>query len=122
MKISFTVILLLIIKFAFAQQETNLITNSKDSVIKICAPSRINAICKPLTVIKYGNKTYQFISDSSNSSFLNTFSPKDITAIEILKDKTEVAKYGDNAKNGVIIITVKNAKNTRRKISALKNI
>lgn len=122
MKISFTVILLLIIKFAFAQQETTLITNSKDSVIKICAPSRINAICKTLTVIKYGNKTYQFISDSSNSSFLNTFSPKDITAIEILKDKTEAAKYGDNAKNGVVIITVKNDKNTRRKINALKNI
>ena len=44
-------------------------------------------------------------------NLLETMSPNDIEKIEVLKDATAKDKYGDKAKDGVILITTKkNAK------------
>ncbi len=40
-------------------------------------------------------------------SILNSINPQDIESIEILKDKPAIDKYGDKAKHGVILITMK---------------
>ncbi|MCM1078237.1 MAG: M56 family metallopeptidase [Bacteroidales bacterium] len=38
---------------------------------------------------------------------INNINPEDIKEITVLKDKTAMDKYGDDAKNGVIVITMK---------------
>ena len=38
---------------------------------------------------------------------LNSIDPNDIESISVLKDKSAMDIYGDDAKNGVIIITKK---------------
>jgi TonB-dependent SusC/RagA subfamily outer membrane receptor len=41
--------------------------------------------------------------------------PEDIQQIEVLKDKKATDKYGEEGKNGVIIITTKDPKKYRKK-------
>lgn len=48
--------------------------------------------------------------DKSNTSPLKDLDQNDIASIEVLKDATANDLYGDEGKNGVIIITTKNKK------------
>lgn len=89
--------------------------------IRICAPSRSGLISKPpLFVIKYGKKEVR----SQNSSFMNLVSPNDIQGISVLKDSAAAAKYGIDANNGVVEITVKESKTSfyRKKFKEYKKL
>jgi TonB-dependent SusC/RagA subfamily outer membrane receptor len=53
-----------------------------------------------------------YILDSVEISYedLNKIKPEDIAAINVLKDKSATALYGEKGKNGVIIIELKKPK------------
>lgn len=56
-----------------------------------------------------------YIIDGVEQRDRNAFdnlNPQNIESMEILKDEITISKYGDKAKNGVIIITLK--KNTKK--------
>lgn len=46
---------------------------------------------------------------------INTLDPETIQSINVLKGKSATALYGEKGKNGVIIITTKNAANVKAK-------
>lgn len=48
-----------------------------------------------------------FVVDGFPTSDLNSFNPKDVQSVEVLKDASAAAIYGSRASNGVIIITTK---------------
>src|SRR5690606_29421406 len=47
------------------------------------------------------------VVDGFPTSDLNSFNPKDIASVEVLKDASAAAIYGSRASNGVILITTK---------------
>ena len=96
-------------KLPHHQQERNTTDSSQINTIRICAPSRANMIGSPLTIVKYGKKEYKS-SISNKDGALGMIDPKDISSINILKTQEQTQKYGDDAKNGVIIVTIKNEK------------
>jgi TonB-dependent SusC/RagA subfamily outer membrane receptor len=62
----------------------------------VCAPSKSNV--KPLYIIN------GFVLADSLISQIN---PSQIKSIDVLKNAAAMEKYGDKAKNGVVIITAK---------------
>lgn len=65
-----------------------------------------------LVVVGYGSETYQkplVYVDGKEYPFENIskIDPKTIDRMDVLKDKEAVDKYGEKAKNGVILITTK---------------
>lgn len=48
----------------------------------------------------------------------NNLNPEDISTFEVLKDDQAIKKYGENAKNGVIIVTLKPNSESLKKISS----
>lgn len=56
------------------------------------------------------NLLYIIDGEKMDASKLSSINPSEIATIEVLKDKTAIALYGDAAKNGVIKITTKAAK------------
>ncbi|GAB2694877.1 M56 family metallopeptidase [Mucilaginibacter koreensis] len=48
-----------------------------------------------------------YIVDGKEVNRINNLSSDDIQTIEVLKDKTAVAKYGEKAANGAVIVTMK---------------
>lgn len=48
-----------------------------------------------------------FVVDGFPTSDLNSFNPKDIQSVDVLKDASAAAIYGSRASNGVVIITTK---------------
>jgi len=98
--------------------------------IKIRGASSINAGTTPLYVIdgipledNTTNSTDTGISSAGNLSFnrnpLNSINPNDIESIDILKDASSAAIYGSRGANGVVIITTKQGKAGKTKISAI---
>lgn len=59
------------------------------------------------------------ISDdaSENSSVLNSVNPSDIISVEVLKDASATAIYGSRASNGVVLITTRQGKAGKTKVS-----
>ena len=55
-------------------------------------------------------KNIIYIIDDVESKDLNDVYPKDIERIDVIKDKSVLAKYGERGSDGVIIITTKNNK------------
>jgi TonB-dependent SusC/RagA subfamily outer membrane receptor len=45
-----------------------------------------------------------------NEASMNSINPQDIESVEVLKDKSATDKFGEDGKNGVIIITLKKGK------------
>lgn len=83
-------------------------------------------IDKPHTTIKIGNKTLKYIyllngKEISGDDF-GKIHPDDIERIDVLKDKKSIKKYGDKAKDGVLLITTKVKKefSLQQKTQALK--
>ena len=93
----------------FAQNKIDTLVHSeKPGVatknIRICAPSRVSQIQKePLFVIKHGKKEHL-------TNNYNNLNPDHIEALSIFKDSASIAKYGNDGKYGVIIITLKKDK------------
>lgn len=48
-----------------------------------------------------------FVVDGFPTSDLNSFNPKDIESVDVLKDASAAAIYGSRASNGVVLITTK---------------
>ncbi len=54
------------------------------------------------------------VVDGFPTSDLNSFNPKDIASVEVLKDASAAAIYGSRASNGVILITTKGGSNNQK--------
>ncbi|WP_268124074.1 hypothetical protein [Roseivirga pacifica] len=59
----------------------------------------------PLYVIKYGERTHYLDSQKEN---LDNISPEDILTISVLKGVSATSVYGDAAKDGAVLIHLKN--------------
>jgi TonB-linked SusC/RagA family outer membrane protein len=55
-----------------------------------------------------------FVVDGFPTSDLNSFNPKDIESVDVLKDASAAAIYGSRASNGVVIITTKQGANNKK--------
>lgn len=55
-----------------------------------------------------------FVVDGFPTSDLNSFNPKDIESVEVLKDASAAAIYGSRASNGVVLITTKTGSNNKK--------
>jgi hypothetical protein len=60
--------------------------------------SRVNGAYHPLIVVDGVIKEYKF---------LEAVNPNDIQSIEVLKDQKAIDRFGEKAKNGVILVTMK---------------
>jgi len=98
----FSVFFLLVIgNISFAQSTVDSIKkSSKDTVIRLCAPSRASVLANPPLYLINGKKTLNVLT-------LNAIYPGDIENLVVSKDKKQVEKYGYEAKNGVIEVTLK---------------
>ena len=68
-----------------------------------------DAPIKSLVVVGYNKSEILYIVDGKEIPYdqFSTIDPKTIESMEVLKDKTALEKYGDKAKNGVIIVNLK---------------
>ena len=55
-----------------------------------------------------------FVVDGFPTSDLNSFNPKDIQSVDVLKDASAAAIYGSRAANGVVVITTKSGANNQK--------
>ena len=68
-----------------------------------------DAPIKSLVVVGYNKSEILYIVDGKETPYdqFTSIDPKTIESMEVLKDKTAIEKYGDKAKNGVIIVNLK---------------
>jgi TonB-dependent SusC/RagA subfamily outer membrane receptor len=55
-----------------------------------------------------------FVVDGFPTSDLNSFNPKDIQSVDVLKDASAAAIYGSRAANGVVVITTKSGAHNQK--------
>lgn len=96
-------------------------TPGKGFSIQIRGSGSISGGNEPLYVIDGFPLTVNS-SNTSNGSFstgnpLDNINPNDIESIEVLKDAAAAAIYGSRASNGVVLITTKQGKTGKAKIS-----
>lgn len=60
------------------------------------------------------NASPLFVVDGFPTSDLNSFNPKDIESVDVLKDASAAAIYGSRAANGVVLITTKRGSNNKK--------
>jgi TonB-dependent starch-binding outer membrane protein SusC len=84
--------------------------------INIRGISSISASSQPLYVVDGLPVTTASLSDANNNDTdpLADINPNDIESIDILKDASAAAIYGARAANGVVLITTKKGKNSRK--------
>ena len=68
-----------------------------------------DAPIKSVVVVGYNKSEILYIVDGKETPYdqFTSIDPKTIESMEVLKDKTAIEKYGDKAKNGVIIVNLK---------------
>lgn len=71
-------------------------------------PKMDNAV-KPLFVLQADDKTVT-LEEKLQSSVLEAIDPNQIETIEVLKDSNAISKYGEAARNGVILIRFRDYK------------
>ena len=74
-------------------------TSKKDNLSGIEVPNK----AFPLVVVN----DVEFSDSEVGKLFMNNINPKKIETIVVLKDKKATEKYGEKAKNGVILVTLK---------------
>ncbi|HEY0743684.1 MAG TPA: TonB-dependent receptor [Chryseosolibacter sp.] len=65
-------------------------------------------------VATINNASPLFVVDGFPTSDLNSFNPKDIESVDVLKDASAAAIYGSRAGNGVVLITTKRGANNKK--------
>ena len=85
--------------------EINKQPDTNKYTIRICAPNR-GKLLQPLYIVFLSGKAI-FRSDTSKTNPLAAINPQDIDKIDVLKNSAAVEKYGNAAKNGVVLITLK---------------
>ncbi|WP_222536311.1 SusC/RagA family TonB-linked outer membrane protein [Pedobacter polysacchareus] len=88
------------------------------ATVRIRGASSVNGSSQPLYIVDgvpINADTYGggLVDDASTFSPLADLNPQDIESIEVLKDGT-ASIYGSRASNGVIIITTKSGKNSKK--------
>lgn len=80
------------------------ITDNKDAVLKAASTNKI------MIGKEHANEHPLIIVDGveAGSDALKKIAPNDIERIEVLKDQAAIDKYGEKAKDGALIITMKN--------------
>lgn len=86
--------------------EINKQPDTNKHTIRICIPNR-GKLMQPLYIVFLSGKAI-FRSDTSQTNPVAAINPQDINKIDVLKNSAAVEKYGNAAKNGVVLITLKN--------------
>lgn len=92
--------------------------------IRICSPSRAEMLSRPHPLYVFNIGKYQYKIDGKEmltNNKLSNFSSKNIENISISKDKESIYAYEDEGKNGVIIITFKDNKESDDFSKSLKS-
>ncbi|MBS1601217.1 MAG: TonB-dependent receptor [Bacteroidetes bacterium] len=89
--------------------------------VNIRGISSLSASSQPLYVVDGLPVTTTSLSDGLNepTNPLTDINPNDIESIDILKDASAAAIYGARAANGVVLITTKKGKNSRKTLFEL---
>ena len=74
-------------------------TSKKDNLSGIEVPNK----AFPLVIVN----DVEFSDPEVGKLFMNNVNPKRVESIVVLKDKKATEKYGEKAKNGVILVTLK---------------
>ncbi len=82
------------------------IENKRSSTIIIRGVGSVSNTQKPLVIIDGRVSSYEI---------LEKLNPKNLKAIDVLKDANSTAIYGSRGSNGVLLITTKNVKNNTKK-------
>lgn len=109
--ITATLMILLICAYAQAQNKV-VVKSATDSKATILSENK----SKPLFILDGVKLSQEDTSGNTEEDLtIDGIDPDDIQQIEVLKDKKAIDKYGEEGKNGVIIITTKNPKKYQRK-------
>ena len=94
--------------WAFARPKVKLITPNKYSTTRsVEAAAKDEAIAKKRKIIKPNKLSPLVYLDGVEIESTDNVNPEDIESIDVIKDKTATALYGEKGKNGVIFITSK---------------
>jgi TonB-dependent SusC/RagA subfamily outer membrane receptor len=96
--------------WAFARPEVKVITLNKHSATRsVEGTVKDEAVAKKSKIIKPNKLPPLIYLDGIEIESADNINPEDIKSIDVLKDKTAIAVYGEKGKNGVILITSKKA-------------
>lgn len=112
MKTITTTLMLLLICVAAHSQNKVVVKSATDSKTTFTNENKT----KPLFIVDGVKLSKEDTSGNIDEDLtLDGIDPDDIQQIEVLKDKQATDKYGEEGKNGVIIITTKDPKKYRKK-------
>lgn len=108
-----TVTLMLMLMCASVQAQNKIVVKSAtDSKAVITTENK----SKPLFILDGVKLSQEDTSGNIEEDLtIDGIDPDDIQQIEVLKDKKAIEKYGEEGKNGVIIITTKDPKKYKKK-------
>ena len=93
--------------WAFARPKIRLVTQNKFSITRSVESAAKDA--KKSKIIKPNKLSPVVYLDGVEIESTDNVNPDDIESIDVIKDKTATAVYGEKGKNGVILITSKKA-------------
>ena len=94
-----SILLVATITFSYAQEaEPKPVVNIKP---------KIDKSLQPIFILKAGDKTVKLENKSDGVSTLDDINPNQINTLTVLKDRDAISQYGEEAKNGVIVIVMK---------------
>jgi TonB-dependent SusC/RagA subfamily outer membrane receptor len=112
MKTITTTLMLLLICVAAHSQSKIVVKSATDSKTTVTNENKT----KPLFIVDGVKLSKEDTSGNIDEDLtLDGIDPNDIQQIEVLKDKQATDKYGEEGKNGVIIITTKDPKKYRKR-------
>jgi TonB-dependent SusC/RagA subfamily outer membrane receptor len=99
---------------AFASLSLSAFSQNEPSKIKIMQPTK-----QEKSVGSESNQPLMILDgkilEGQNDNNLKKIDPNDIASVDVIKDKSAVAAYGEKGKNGVIVITSKKYKTFQEK-------
>ena len=112
MKTITTTLIFLLFCVAAHSQSTIVVKSATDSMTTITNENK----SKPLFIVDGVKLSQEATSANLDEDLkIEDIEPDDIQQIEVLKDKQAMDKYGEEGKNGVVIITTKDPKKYRKK-------
>ena len=107
-----------LVKYAFVLPVALLLITANSVYAQKTEPQKVDVKKTQMIVIRgntadsiTGNPLYVIDGVKMDKSFeLNKIEPKDIESITVLKDASAASIYGDEGKNGVIVVTTKRTK------------
>ncbi|MDR1882128.1 MAG: TonB-dependent receptor plug domain-containing protein [Prevotella sp.] len=98
------------------KKQQSKLTTVKDSVTNKTVDTKSLPVSKIISTKGSPDKAPLFFVDGKKVDDINSLDPNEIENFTVLKDKTAIAEYGDEGKNGVILIVTKKKRSYPAKI------